>query len=306
MDEILGIIRDALRYTMQEVVFDDFEPLDFLDKFVPMDNRRMPGVREIEYWRATRTGVYTRLGENANDVGTSDVHLRPVTYEAESFGAKIRYSSQEIDKIRFAQSNSQSRIAIDIAQEKLRADEQAWRELLNRVFANGVQGKRAFGLLNHPDVPRRIAPYAIGASQTPENNTAFLFSCVNAVGQISRGVHKPRQLILPETRFNELKQQRYSDDGSMTSLGYFLENNGPVEAIEGSYNLEGIGPNGGDLAILYTRSPDNLVGVVPKDRTQFGPVQYSNFEVQTFFDGAVSGVHWKKPLSGMIIELPRV
>lgn len=303
MPTALGQIEQALTYVSPEIDDTEFEDKDWYNKFVPMDSRRMPGVQQIEYYRITRTGRWTLLGDYANIVESTNVYAQKITYDAATFGQKVEYSRQEKQAIEFAGSNG-LQIAIDTIKEKLTANKESWVELVDRILSRGQLGKRTYGMLTHPDVPRYAAPTRITQVSDPDDDVQMLFAMVNSIPNSTKGKERPNTAIFDAVTYQILSQKKYSDDAKVTVMDYFLKNNGMVSSVDMSYDMVGAGPNNGDLALIYNRDPRKVVGIIPEDRTQVGQPQDTDYRTEIYFAGQVAGVHYRRPFSARIIEFP--
>lgn len=297
----VGLVEGALKVVSPELDRQEYPEYKWSERYVPQDGRRMPGVNTIEYYRLTRVGAWRLLADYANNVEKFDVLMEKVSYGAEYYGASITYSNQEQDAIAFSRTNNAD-IVVDLTREKMDAVEEGWRQLKNKLFCRGQYGKNIFGMLNHPDVPRKVSPYRLGYASSPDDNLAVLSDMVDTIITTTNEIEQPDTILLPIRQVRELMLQRVGSTSDTSVLQYFLENNGTVNNIDTAVELAGAGPGGTDMALCYRRDPRKVVGIVPKEKTQFGPPQYQAYNIFVYWDGQVSGVHFKRPFSSLLVE----
>ena len=298
----VGFIERALTQVMPELERTEFQEYMWADMLVPMDERVSPGVDQIEYYRLTYVGAWQLVRDYTNNVNPADFYLEKVVYPSHYFGQHYSYTTQQLDRISFARRNAQSQMAIDITREKYMAVEEGFRQLKNRLFSLGDPDVGIFGALTHPDVPRLISPYTLGFAQTADENLAVLNLMVRTIVNSTNKVERPDVLLLPILQLEQLQQQRMSTAADKSVIQYFLETNSHIQYIDSVPELSGAGPAGEDLAIAYRRDSRKMVGSCPKPMTMIGPPQPDAYQLSVYFDAQVSGVHYKRPLSALIME----
>jgi hypothetical protein len=298
----LGQVEDALRQTMPDVISTDYGSYDFAEKFIPMSPRRAAGVQTMRYYRITRTGAFRLMADYSTVAPKVNLYMVPIDYDAAYYDIGMDITLQERDAQSFAASNNQPMV-VDIVSQKLQAINEAWVELKDRIFSLGQRGKRLYGILNHPDVPRMVMSTRLALGTLPGDNIAMIEAITGGASDRTRGRERSSTLILPPKMLRELGQQLVGTSGSVSTLKWVLENNPNIDEIDSSYSLVGAGPSGGDLAICYNRDESKVVGVVPKELTREAP-QESGHNIQTLFHGQVAGVHFLRPFSATIVEFP--
>lgn len=298
----VGQVEDALRQVMPDVIRTEYGSYDFAEKLVPMSPRRSPGVGTMRYYRMSRAGVFRLMADYSTVAPKVNIYMTAVDYDAAYYDIGMDITLKERDAQAFAASNNQPMV-VDIVQEKVNAINEAWVELKDKIFATGQKGKRLYGLLTHPDVPRMIMAEKFGLATSVGNNIAMAETIGGAASDRTRGRERSSTLILPPKQLRELGQQLVGTSGSVSTLQWILQNNPSIDEIDMSYSLVGAGPNGGDIAICYDRNPAKVVGIVPKDLTRENPQELGH-NIQTLFHGQIAGVHYLRPLSGTIIEFP--
>jgi hypothetical protein len=283
MPVTIGQIDNALRVVMPKILETEYGTLDFLNLFVPEDSMRMPGVGTIDYYRATGAGTFRVMADYATTAPKVDVWMTKITYDTEYFNSGFDITLKETDSQAFAASNNQP-IVENLVERKTKAIDRAYQELQNRILSDGLKGKRLYGLLTHPDVPRAVMPYRFGLTTTAGDNIGLASYISMLAPDRTLGNERPGTLVLPPAMQNELGQQIVSTGGSTSTMKFIKENNTHIKEVTNSYNLLGKGPNGGDLGLLYSRNEESLISIVPK--------------------GLTRGLPQDRPLSATILEFP--
>jgi hypothetical protein len=302
MPVTIGQIDNALRVVMPKILETEYGTLDFLNLFVPEDSMRMPGVGTIDYYRATGAGTFRVMADYATTAPKVDVWMTKITYDTEYFNSGFDITLKETDSQAFAASNNQP-IVENLVERKTKAIDRAYQELQNRILSDGLKGKRLYGLLTHPDVPRAVMPYRFGLTTTAGDNIGLASYISMLAPDRTLGNERPGTLVLPPAMQNELGQQIVSTGGSTSTMKFIKENNTHIKEVTNSYNLLGKGPNGGDLGLLYSRNEESLISIVPKGLTR-GLPQDRGHNTEVLFHCQLGGVHFHRPLSATILEFP--
>jgi hypothetical protein len=303
----VGLINEALRLVMPELDRTEFGEYKYADTqgFIPEDPLTAPGVDSLTQARLTVIGAWRLAADAATNVEKIDFGLDYVTYGAHYFQAFTSWSSQELDRMAFAASNPAMKgVALNVTQEKMMAVEETYLQLKNRVNSMGIPRLNIFGLHTHPDVPRFSAPYRLGMSRTPEENLALLAQFNTQIRRNTSQRESADTLLLPDQDVQQLSLQKVGDAAGTSTLQFFLDNNPYITAIDSSVELDTAGPGGTPIAQAYRRDPRKVRSLVPKKKTQIGPVTFTNGEWRADFDAQLGGVHFRRPYSSLIMEFP--
>lgn len=303
MDAPLGQIEQALNYISPDVIDTEFQQYKFADPdlLIPYDvSTAMIGVDTITRYRRTMVGAWKLATDAQTNTPAADYYLQPVRYGNHYFTQKIVYTSQELDRQAFAQTNYPA-LVFDTTVEKRRALEEGYLQLINRCFSLGIPEIGIYGLLNHPDATRLTAPYGLGTGTTPDNNKALLTLGVSTIETATNDSYLPDTLLLPADKARQLNDQLYGTSGETTVLQAFLKQNPGIQ-VEVAPELRTAGPGGTPIAVFYERNTDVLEGVLPKPMTQIGSVQQIGARFEVTFDASLSGVHIKHPRRVLIME----
>lgn len=265
----------------------------------------MPGVDTITYYRMTHIGVWEAISAYQTAIAKSDIRMEiPVTYGTEYYGTHIEYSSQELDRISAANELNRMPFSISLVKEKMAAVNEGYLQLQNRINSFGNTKKNIFGLLNHPDIPRMVAPRTISWANTPQENIQVLDMGVNQILKMTKKVEKPDTLLMDQDSLRILMMQTMNNNTTTAVLTHWLNTNGHVKDIETTPQNETAGSLGQPAWLYYTRSPRKIIPVMPKPMTQIGPPQPEKFAWKVYFDAQVGGVHYRRPFSALLLEFP--
>jgi hypothetical protein len=298
----LGQVDQALQLVMPDLLQTEYGSYDFLEKFVPESPRRAAGAQTVRYYRMTRTGMFRLMANYSTVAPKVNVYMVPITYDAAYYDNGFDITLQERDAQEFAASNNQP-LVVDLVREKTTAVTEAWAEHKDKIYAEGQRGKRMYGMLTHPDVPRTTLLTRLGLTATAADNIGTIAYISSLASERTRGRERSSTLILPPKMLADLGQQVVGASGETSTLKFILENNPYIDEIDSSYSLVGRGPNGGDLAICYDRNESKVVGIIPKELTRENPQEHGH-NIQTLFHGQCAGVHFLRPMSATIVEFP--
>jgi hypothetical protein len=146
-----------------------------------------------------------------------------------------------------------------IEAKKIAAVRKAYMQTLNKLILTGNTQTKQPGFINHPAWLRIAAPYKLDATSSASQQLATLNAGPNEVIRATQAIFQPDTLLLPKTQYDFLLSQAnfFSTGVEQTVLRYFLANNPSIRNIDWLWELAGAGPGGEDLAIFYSRDPDN-------------------------------------------------
>lgn len=299
--EVLGLVNASLQYVMPEIDRKAYPEKRFTDRFVPLNPLQAPGVQDLVRQRVSYAGAWELSADYATNIPMVDAYFSTVTYIAKYWRAGIRYSQQELDRL--AMANRNNSFNVDITREKLMALEESYAQLRNRLFALGEASIGTFGLLNHPDVPRLTSADRLGFGLSPEANLALLNEGERSVAIRTNAVETVDTLILPIDTYYELNQQRFTNSTDMTVLQHFLNTSPTITNIDWAPENTGAGTGGTDVALFYRRDQSRVEGLTPKNYT-LGEPQMVDDQVKMFAHAQISGVHYRRPFSAVLLEFP--
>jgi hypothetical protein len=302
MDNV-GVINEALRYVIPELDRTEFEEYKYADpdRLLPRNPLTAPGVDTLVRQRVTAIGQWKLAADYATNVESIDFAIDRVTYTAKYFRAHIEYSQEELDRMQFVQQYMPN-AAINITQEKMLAVQETYMQLLNKMFSAGLPSVGIFGLHSHPDIPRLTAPNTLSSTNTAAQNLAVLKLFNQTIRANTAQREYADTLLLPDAVIFDLSMQVVSTAGNVSVLQYFLDNDPYIQYIETAPELDTAGPGGTRIAQAYKRDPNKVDTMIAKPMTQIGGVQFIAGNYRVDFDAQVSGVHFRRPYSSLIME----
>jgi hypothetical protein len=301
--DAFGMPKGSAQYLSPEIQRQEFPEYFFADRGIPADPLKAAGAQEITYQRVTYIGqMRSSRSYGNNGAGKVDASFIPVTYGNKRFSGFFEVTDEEIDRLEYMQKVYDTLGQINLIQEKRNAGMMAWMQTQNSMFGAGDPLKGCYGMFTHPDVPRIQLGVTLGNGRTADENLATLTLMERSIDKRTNGVERPTTLLLATTAFHDLKNQYFTATNESV-LKRFYDNSPSVKEIERVPELNGAGPNGEDLAIMYTRNPNKVVRVIPKDITFKAPIQ-SDEGYRVNFHGEISGVHFKRPYSAVVLEYP--
>lgn len=148
-------------------------------------------------------------------------------------------------------------LGMPIEEQKIAVVRRLYMQTLNKLALFGHRRTGQPGFINHPAWLRIAAPYPLNAS----SSIAELLATLNAGGKAILGASQRAltadTLLLPPLQYDWLLSQARLDNTLEKSvLRFFLENNPCIRNIDWLAELQGAGPNGEDVAMFYSRSPE--------------------------------------------------
>lgn len=302
-----GMLRQLLTYYDPRPIVTEYQEYQYADPqgFVPRKaDGMMVGVSEIVKTTITQTGRWASTGETSRNAGRVDVGRSEIIYASKYKTASIGYSSEELDRLQFAQMTSgRLGIFVDTVREKVQAATEKYQEFLNETMAFGIPGMDIYGLHTHPNIVRiNNVPYRPGATRTPEENIALFTYAINVMNTLTKNRHSPDIVIGDRNARNELSMQFVGSNASISTLDYILRNSS-IKAFISTPEAEIASRERGPILHFMRRDMDTE-GMVTKAMTQIGPPNYHNGEWIITWDASVSGVHVTHPYKHVILELP--
>lgn len=299
-----GLPAELTKVTIPGVDREEFQEYVWANKLVPAADVTAPGADSIEQVRATYVGAWEQMKDYGTNPPRSDVNFQTISYGNKRFWTSYGISDRERDRQKLiANGNS----AIQILAEKKFATRESYEQLRNKMFSFGNPRLGIYGAANHPDVPRSQGVFRPGLDQAADDNLNYLIRVEARIGRRTKQVERPNTIVFPPDIMRELKQQPYVLAGgtSLTknTLAQFLENSVSVKNAEMAPELEGAGPSGEDVILIYTRDPKKLCSIEPMKYRE-SPSERHLAQQLTIAQAEISGVHYKRPLSAEILLVP--
>lgn len=300
----VGLPYDLQNLRMPELDREEFADQPWIDSFIPLDPRRAPGVRTIEQIRSTYVAQWQIMNDYKNNIGVADVQFQRVIYGNQRYAITINQTNEDRDR---DARNAQNGFAVDTLTERRYAAQESWRQLKNQLMSVGDPSIGIFGAVTHPDVPRSYSAFRPDSDAAPEDNLKLLVRAESRIGARTKQKENADSVIFTPDIYRELKQQPYTLPGgtnvTRTTLEQFLKNSVSIKSADMANELEGIGPNGEDAILYYTRDQRKLYGMIPLEYREDVPVRVIG-GIDILCEGEVSGVHYRRPFSAEIQFVP--
>lgn len=300
-----ALLRNALIYYVPKVITADYAETLYADPtgFVPrLSDGTMVGVSEIVKTFVHQVGKWESTGEKTRTGGRIDVGVANIVYGTHYKTASIEYSSQELDRISFAQQNGNSAMMVDLVQLKMGAVRDAYNRFINEAMAFGMPDRDVFGLHTHPNILRIQAPYRPGSLRTRVQNIALFTLAINEMQRVSGNLFRPDIVIGPSNILTELQTQDTGTAGESSTLK-FINDNTSIKAYIPTPEASGGARNGKEILHFMRRDTDTT-GVVPKVMTQLAQPVFDRGCWSIHWDASVGGVHVDRQYKHLIMELP--
>lgn len=301
-----GLPYNYYNYAKPELDREDFAEQPWVDKFIPLDPRQAPGIQTIECIRSTYSGQWRLMNDYKNNISRTDVQFQRILYGNKRFSTTFEYTNQDRDRDKLSQGK-QNPFAINIVSERRYAARESWRQLRNQLFSVGKPEIGIFGAFTHPDVPRAYSTFRPDLDASPDDNLKLLIRSEARIARRTKQRELATTVIMPPDIYRELSQQPYillgGSSVSRTTLEQFLHASVSIKEADFANELEGVGPNGEDAILFYTRNPRKLAAMTPLNYREDAPVRGTGKQT-VLCEGEVSGVHYSRPFSAEILFVP--
>lgn len=250
LDELtVGAVQRSLEYQEAKVIEKKYPDYKFADgRIVPIEELDIPWAETTSYKMMTGVGSFELARDYTTNVPMVDVLSEEFFQRTYKFIGG--YSIGEDEALKAAHNNQ------PIEEQKISVVRRVQMQTLNRQIAFGESTVNMPGFLNHPAWLRAYALYPLNSASTANQVLATLQAPGTSVRTITKGVETVDTMLLPLKQYEYLINARLDNTLEKTILRQFLDNNGQVKNIEPCYELEGAGPNGEDIMVVYRRDPE--------------------------------------------------
>ena len=291
-----GHLQEYLTHYSPELIREEYPEYKYAAGLVPIDAREYVGVKQIKRTRITRIGQWSRSSDANVSKAPIDIGMDDVDYGSASFDAHITFTVDELDSIDFARRHRSMGVIVDTVSEKVRAVQESYQELINRIMAFGSVRQGVYGLHTHPGVTKVKAPYKMGLSRTPDENIAIFAEMLRIVSKASGQRTQLNAMLVPDQLAIDLDQQQRSTASDTSTLTSFLNSaRGRNIDMEATPEMDTAGPGETTAIHAYRLDPARLQGCVPKRMRQVTDPVYTPGAWRTDFHCAISGAHLVRP-----------
>jgi hypothetical protein len=242
---------------------------------IPVANWVDPDAKVITFRTWNQVGLAKIIAGYSDDLPRADVYGTEESATVKDLGDSYGYNVTEIRQSR--------RDGSQLDQKKANAARRAIEQLQENIAFNGDTTYGLYGLANQPNAQVYVVPNGAGgtatwATKTSDEILADLFGIGDQIVSTTKNAEKPDTLLLPQNQYSLISRKRIDDTVSETILTYFLRTSSHIKNIEVWDNLDGAGSGGTDRMIAYSRNPDVLELIIPREFEQLDG-QARNLEI---------------------------
>lgn len=265
-------------------------------KIVPLENLNIPWADTTTYRMLTGVGMFELAQDYTTNLPMMDVLTEEVSIPTYKYIGGYQVSEEEAYK--------SVHMGMPIDEQKVAVVNRIALQTLNRLIAFGDPKTGMPGFINHPAWLRSYALYPLDSSSTSNQCLATLKSPVTSIIRLTQGAEEPDAMLLPINEYEYLTDARLDDTLSDTILGQFLKTNGHIKDIQPLPELEGAGPDGENVMIVYSRNPETVKARVT-DPFRFRPLLPMPFGYQRPAAFKFNGILPYSPYGVHVSVLPK-
>lgn len=260
----------------------------------PVDSSVPAGAETLTYRQYDQVGMAKVIANYADDLPRADVTAKEFTSPIRSVGISYGYSVQEIRASAFAGTSLDAK--------KMRAAQRGHEMKINQLAWNGDAASGIPGFLTNANIPEyTVINDGTGSTKTWSTKTADqilrdMNGIVNSVFTVTKGVHRPNELWIPQAQYALISSTARSSTGDTTILEFFLQANPFVERVIPVVELTGAGTGGIDVMVAAENNAENFQLVIPMAFMQHAP-QLDNLEYKVPCESRCGGVIMPYPLA---------
>jgi hypothetical protein len=263
-------------------------------EFIPVATDVDPDAQTVTYRGYTAVALAKILASYADDLPRVDVYGAEKSVQVKGLGDAYGYG---LDEIRAA-----AKTGVALEAKKASAARLGIETTMDRILATGDAATGLLGLLNQASalgftVPNGATGSALWADKTPEEILADMIGICEYVVTQTNQVEQPNTLLLPRVQFVKVSTTpMFAQGGSNVTILEFFKKNYPGVMVDQWLKLAAAGANSTDRMTAYTRDPDHLEAICPRDFEQL-PVQERGLEFIVPCHARCGGVIVYYPLS---------
>jgi hypothetical protein len=290
-----------------DILFPELEGMKFVQT-VAAD----PGAQSVTYRQYRRTGIAKLVTDDGQDLPNAGLSVQEFNRKLYQLGISYQYTNEELRAAALAARNGQP---VSIDTERGRAAREGYERAVDKVIALGSATDSEIpgledgigtdvgltGLLNISGAATYTCATGSAGSQawsakTPDEIIADIAGVVNSQIVATYKIHKPNQIILPISQYQDIATRRMGD-GSDTTILNFAKQMLPGVAIDSWQYCDGAGSGTNvDRAVCYNRDSRYVRMSIARGFTQEPPqVQY--LKTIVLCTGKLGGVVCPYPLS---------
>jgi hypothetical protein len=242
---------------------------------IPPNNgfRYFPQATDISPWAETythrmweATGSTEFLSDRQYELPEVGTQFYEETFNAREFGCAYAFGVLEIEKSRALGKGLETKNPL-AAREMI-------EHTFNQIMWYGDLEAELFGILNYPQISRIFMPFGIKASVDGPNILAQLNFACNYTFNVSLQASEADTLLLSTHHYSYISTTPWSEKaGDTTILKHLLENHPTIRTIAPARELNGAGPNGEDLGLVFKNDARSFSHKLIRPMSQLAPQQ---------------------------------
>lgn len=280
----------ALEHVKVEIIETDY--VDRKSKmFIPMASGVDRGAETFNWYRFERVGLAKMIANYATDLPNVSEYGMKVSSPIEDAGVAFTYSIQDLEKAAKAGHPLQARLG-KLAREAMEC-------LFDIVFAHGYPKAQIPGFLTASGVP--VVTAGLNGDWNGVATAAEMFADLMTMAFTpfvqSKQKHNANAMLLGTTLYKAAFSKPYNTDTGTSVAKAFLESQDMIKEIHAWTELDLADAQGdGERAVVYTKDPSNLEGVLPIEWESLAP-QPDNLGFKVPCRGRIGGTVVYRPLS---------
>lgn len=249
-DALVGRFEEELRYNEAKTYEIKYPQHKFAEGLiVPVEYPS--GIEWAEttaYRMITSVGQFELFRDYITTVPMVDVLSEKFVQQVYEYVGGYYFSKQEAVQV--------AHLNVPIEEQKIAVVRRVAMQTLNRLIAYGDRTTGQPGFLNHPAWLRSYAAFQLNSNSSASECLAVLNNAVSSVISLTKGVEEVDTMLLTYRAYEFLNTLQLNQGTDKTVLPTFKGNNGHIQNIQPLNELEGAGPNGEDVMIVYRRDPE--------------------------------------------------
>ncbi len=288
---VSAYVGESLNHVEQRLYEYDF-PLSQGRSLVDMIPGVSPGAQSYNYDLEKQVGQAQVTDDYASDSPAVDMSVGRFSAPITAIRTHFNYSVQDMRNAVKSGYPLETRKAFSAAQ--------AIERKIDELMATGDASLGVTGVLNNSNVNAQNAADPGGGTEwsnkTPDQRIADVVSAIGRITDATKGVSgEVVDVVLPNSQYDLLALERVADLG-MTALSYLRAAVPRIRSITPWHRCAGAGAGSTDRMVVYTKSLDNLGGLLPLEM-YVHPAEARSLTWRVELEARCGGVIMYKPLT---------
>jgi hypothetical protein len=246
-------------------VYETRYPAFHAREFIPVATGISPNAKVLTWRRFDQVGIAKVISGYSRDLPRADAFATEESMTVRTLGNSYGYNIEEI--------RASLEDGTNLEQRKGNAARRAHEQLVETIAFSGDSTHNLLGLSNQPNaqlytVPTGASGQTTWDAKTPDEILTDLFAIGDLIVTTTRGAEKPDTLILPQFQYSLISRTRLDVYNPESILQHFTQTSSHIKNVGVWDLLDGAGVGATDRMVAYTRSPDVLELVIPREFEQ--------------------------------------